>query len=196
MATRTSSTTRTSSKGRNQVLEMLKEDHKKAKKAFSEFDRLDKDDAEDAERCKELIEQTCKELEVHATLEEELFYPAIRDAIKETELVDEAEVEHMTAKMLIQQLQEGDLEDEKQAAVFKVLGEYIRHHVREEENEMFEQLNRSKVDWDQLQQEMQQRRAELMQEHGLEDESAVEEEGAAEGARGRSRRRETEPADR
>ena len=189
--------TRTSSKGRNEVLDMLKEDHKKVKKAFAEFERLDKADEEDSERCKELIEQTCKELEVHATLEEELFYPAVRGEIKETELVDEAEVEHMTAKMLIQQLQEGDLEDERQAAVFKVLGEYIKHHVREEENEMFEQLGRAKIDWDQLLQDMQQRRIELMQEHGLADEAAVEDEAAIAGAaRGRGRRRETEPADR
>jgi len=190
--------TRTSSKGRNEVLEMLKEDHKKVKKAFSEFERLDKDDEEDAQRCEEIIEQTCKELQVHATLEEELFYPAIREAIKETDLVDEAEVEHMTAKMLIQQLQEGNLEEERQAAVFTVLGEYIKHHVREEENEIFEQLNRSKIDWDQLQQDMQQRRAELMQEHGLADEAAIEEEAATEGGArgGRSRRREPESADR
>ena len=191
MATRTT-TTRTSTKGRNAVLDMLKEDHKKARKAFAEFERLDKDDEEDADRCKEIIEQTCKELEVHATLEEELFYPAVRGDIKETELVDEAEVEHMTAKMLIQQLQEGSLEEEREAAVFKVLGEYIKHHAREEENEMFEQLSRSKIDWDQLQQDMQQRRMELMQEHGLADESAVEEEAAAEGsAGGRTRKRET-----
>ena len=185
--------TRSSTKGRTEVLEMLKEDHKKAKKAFAEFERLDKEDEEDAERCKEIIEQTCKELEVHATLEEELFYPAIRDEMKESELVDEAEVEHMTAKMLIQQLQEGSLEEEREAAVFKVLGEYIKHHVREEENEIFEQLSRTKIDWDQLQQDMQQRRMELMQEHGLVDEPAVEEEAATEGSsRGRGRKRETE----
>jgi Hemerythrin HHE cation binding domain len=189
--------TRTSSRGRNEVLDMLKEDHKKAKKAFAEFERLDKEDEEDSERCKEIIEQTCKELEVHATLEEDLFYPAVREEIKETELVDEAEVEHMTAKMLIQQLQEGDLEDERQAAVFKVLGEYIKHHVREEENEMFEQLSRAKIDWDRLLQDMQQRRTELMQEHGLVDEEAVEGEAETTGStRGRGRRRETEPADR
>ena len=187
--------TRTSSK--SEILDMLKEDHKKAKKAFAEFERLDKNDEEDAERGQELIGQTCKELEVHATLEEELFYPALREALKEPELLDEAEVEHMTAKTLIQQLQEGGLEEDKQAAVFTVLGEYIKHHVREEENEMFEQLNRTKIDWDQLLQDMQQRRAELMQEHGLADEAAVEEEAAAEGSArsGRSRRRVTESAD-
>jgi hemerythrin-like domain-containing protein len=184
--------TRNSSKGRNEILEMLKADHRKAKKAFSEFERLDKDDAEDAERCREIIEQTCKELTVHATLEEELFYPAIRADIKEPELVDEAEVEHMTAKMLIQQLEEGDLEDEKQAAMFKVLGEYIKHHVREEENEIFEMLSRAKVDWERLLQEMQQRRMELMQEHGLADDEAMAEEAAP---RSRSRKRETEAAE-
>jgi hemerythrin-like domain-containing protein len=181
--------TRTSSKARNEVLDMLREDHKKAKKAFTEFERLDKDDEEDAERCNQIIEQTCKELEVHATLEEEVFYPAVREAIREPDLVDEAEVEHMTAKMLIGQLQEGQLDEEKQTATFTVLGEYIKHHIREEENEMFEMLERTKIDWDGLQQQMQQRRAELMQEKGLADESAIEEEADAGGSRGRSRRR-------
>jgi hemerythrin-like domain-containing protein len=181
--------TRTSSKARNEVLDMLREDHKKAKKAFTECERLDKDDEEDAERCNQIIEQTCKELEVHATLEEEVFYPAVREAIREPDLVDEAEVEHMTAKMLIGQLQEGQLDEEKQTATFTVLGEYIKHHIREEENEMFEMLERTKIDWDGLQQQMQQRRAELMQEKGLADESAIEEEADAGGSRGRSRRR-------
>jgi hypothetical protein len=89
--------------------------------------------ADDAEACEAIVEQTCTDLEVHAQLEEQVFYPAARDAVKDLALLDEAEVEHMTAKVLIGQLQGMSAADTKFAATFKVLGEYIGHHVQEEE---------------------------------------------------------------
>lgn len=160
------------SKAKNEVLDMLKQDHKKAKKAFSDFEKLGPDDTE---TCAAIVEQTCAELEVHAALEEELFYPAIRAAMRDPALVDEAEVEHKSLKMLIQDLDGLESGDEKYAASFKVLAEYTRHHIKEEEGAIFEQLARAKVDWEGLLQEMQRRRVELMEEIGLEaEESAVE----------------------
>lgn len=186
MATRSSSTRSTSGRGRNtpknQIIEMLKADHKKVKKAFKEFEKLDPQ--EEPERCQELVQQTLAEIEVHAQLEEQVFYPAAREAIKEEDLIDEAEVEHMTAKVLIEQLKGMNAEDEKFAASFKVLGEYINHHVKEEEGEMFEQMTRSGVDWESVLQQMQEQRVMLLEEKGLPPEGEAEEaEGAMSGLR-------------
>jgi len=170
MATRkTTSRSSASSKGRGsaktQIIEMLKADHKKVKKAFKDFEKLEPQ--EDPESASALVEQTLADIEVHAELEEQVFYPAARQAIKEEELLDEAEVEHMTAKVLIEQLKGMQPEDEKYAATFKVLGEYINHHVKEEEGEMFEQMTGRGVQWDQVLEQMQMRRMELMQEKGM-----------------------------
>jgi hypothetical protein len=151
---------------------MLKADHKKVKKAFKDFETLDPE--QDAEQCEMLVQQTCADLEVHAELEEQVFYPAAREAIKEQDLLDEAEVEHMTAKVLIEQLKGMSAEDEKFAATFKVLGEYVNHHVKEEENEMFEQLKGTGVDWDDVLEQMKMQRARLLEEKGLPAEEEAE----------------------
>lgn len=181
MATRSSPTRSSTSRGRNtpknQIIEMLKADHKKVKKAFKDFEKLDPQ--EDPERCQMLVEQTLAEIEVHAQLEEQIFYPAAREAIKEEELIDEAEVEHMTARVLIEQLKGMNAEDEKFAATFKVLGEYISHHVKEEEGEMFEQMTRSGVDWESVLLQMQEQRVALLEEKGLPADGEAEEAGEA-----------------
>lgn len=157
---------RNNSAAKNEIIEELKEDHKRVRAAFRAAEKLDAE--EDGEELKEIVDQTCSELEVHAQLEEELFYPAAREALKEEDLVDEAEVEHGSAKALIAQLRAMGPDDDKYAATFKVLGEYINHHVKEEENEMFPALQgRSGVQWEELQQQMEQRRAQLMSEKGM-----------------------------
>ena len=74
---------------------------------------------------------------VHAHIEEEIFYPALREAIKDTDLLEEAEVEHASAKDLIAQIQDATEVDDKFDAKVTVLGEYIDHHVKEERSEMF-----------------------------------------------------------
>ena len=170
---------RSTASSRNEVLEMLKEDHKRAKKAFRDFSKLHEEG--DQAACQALAEQTCKELQLHMRLEEEVFYPAARGGLDEEDLIDEAEVEHGSAKTLIEQLRSLTPDDAKFAATFTVLGEYIKHHVKEEESEMFEQLGRSKVDWDALLEEMLARRMELESELGLDavDEDAETEEQAA-----------------
>lgn len=156
------SSNRAGAAARNEILSMLKDDHKEVKKLFRQFEKLDVH--EDAEECEALVKQTCQALEMHATLEEEIFYPAARSCLGEEDVVDEAEVEHMSAKMLIEQLEGMTPDDEKYAATFKVLGEYIKHHVSEEENEMFPQLSHAKLDWQELQEEMNERRETLMDE--------------------------------
>lgn len=189
---------RNNSAAKSEIIEELKEDHKRAKQAFREAEKLDAD--EDGEELKALVEQTCAELEVHATLEEELFYPAAREVLKEGDLIDEAEVEHGSAKALIAQLRAMGPEDEKYAATFKVLGEYINHHVKEEEGEIFPAMQgRSGVEWEDVQEQMMTRREQLMSEMGLsedaeegeEAESADGRSGAQRGARSSTRRSST-----
>lgn len=165
---------RGNSRARTEILEMLKEDHQRVKKAFKSAEKLH--EQEEHEELQALVEQTCAEIQVHAQLEEELFYPAAREALKEQDLIEEAEVEHGSAKALIEQLQGMSPDDPKYMATFTVLGEYLKHHIKEEENELFEQLGsgRSKVQWEELQQQMLTMRETLMAEMGLLEE---EEEG-------------------
>lgn len=152
---------------REEVLNLLKDDHKRAKKAFRDFEKLDAQKQSD--EALQLVEQTCAELQVHTTLEEELFYPALREVLKEQDLLDEAQVEHDSAKQLIEQLQSlGQQQqlDGKFSATFTVLGEYVKHHIKEEESEMFEQAEKvgNKVDWAALGEQMKARKVELMDE--------------------------------
>jgi len=162
MASPSSARGQTSAK--NAIVKLLKDDHKRAKAAFTAFGKMDP--LEDPDAAQALVEQTCAELEVHAELEEQIFYPAAREAIDDQELIEEAEVEHMTFKMLLEQIRSLDVEDEKYAATFKVLGEYVQHHVKEEEGEMFKQLA-SDADWSTVRDRMLARRVELLEEKGL-----------------------------
>ena len=165
MATRNTTSRSSGSGAKTNVTSMLKADHKKVKKAFKDFEKLDPQ--EDPEGCQALVQQTLGEVEVHAEIEERIFYPAARGAIKEEDLVDEAEVEHMTAKVLIEQLKGMRPDDQKYAATFKVLGEYLNHHIREEEEEMFKKLTASGAEWDSVLEQMQAQRQQLMEEKGL-----------------------------
>ena len=144
---------------RDEIIAMLKSDHRHVKSAFREFEKLESHD--DSDRAEALVTQTCAELETHATLEEELFYPAARSCFSEEDLIDEAEIEHAVFKTLIAQLREMSPEDEKYGATFKVLGEYVKHHIREEEKEIFPQLARAKFDWTTLKEKMDERQMEL-----------------------------------
>lgn len=145
---------------RAEVLRMLREDHRLAKAAFREFERLDAE--VDADVCERIIRQTCMELEVHTRLEEEVFYPAIRASLAQTGLIDDAEVEHQTMSMLLDQVRRLSPRDARQAASFRVLGEYMRHHIKEEEGEMFRRISHARVNWVRLQEDMQARRHDLM----------------------------------
>ena len=162
------------SAARKEVLDMLIEDHKSAKKLFREFEKLS---AEDAEERESLVSLACAELKLHTQLEEECFYPAMRGSLKEQDLLEEAEIEHASAKQLIEQLDGLDADDPKFAATFKVLGEYVKHHIKEEEGEMFEQAQRAKVDWSALLEQMTNRRMELETELGLAEDDEVMDQG-------------------
>ena len=127
------------------AIKLLTADHADVKKLFKEYEKLADAEADGEER-QALAEQICDMLTVHATIEEEIFYPAARDAVDEQDLLDEAEVEHASAKDLIAQIQEMDADEELYDAKVKVLGEYVNHHVQEEENELFPQCKSAGLD--------------------------------------------------
>ena len=140
------------------AIDMLKQDHDKVEKAFREFEKMDR---QDADGCRRLIEQVCEDLKLHTTLEEEIFYPALREAIEDEDLMNEASVEHETAKMLIDQLLSMANDDPNYFATFTVLGEYVRHHVKEEQGEMFPAAKKAKLDLVALGERMRARKEEL-----------------------------------
>jgi len=121
------------------AIALLMEDHEYVKKAFRAFEKMDEEDQP------ALVKQVCAALKVHTKIEEEIFYPAVRRAIKDEDLMNEAEVEHDSAKSLIKQLERMKPSDPKFAATFTVLGEYVNHHVKEEEEEMFPKVRRARV---------------------------------------------------
>jgi hemerythrin superfamily protein len=139
---------------------LLMDDHKKVKKLFKEYEKLAKKD--DVDGKVDVAMQICVELTVHATVEEEIFYPAARVAIKDDDLLNEAEVEHATAKELIAQIEQMFGDDPMYDAKVKVLSEYIDHHVEEEETEMFPKARKAKMDLEGLAVEMMERKEELM----------------------------------
>jgi len=151
---------------------MLTDDHKRVKALFKQYEDT-KEDAS-AEEKQALVTTVCNELKIHAEVEEEIFYPAVREAIDDEDLLDEAEVEHASAKELIAQLDEMDPDEDLYDAKVKVLGEYIDHHVKEEEGEMFPKAKKAKLDITALGEEMKGRKLELIQEMGLEVDGVYE----------------------
>ena len=125
------------------AIAMLIADHKKVKALFEQFDKLS--DRSKANK-KKLADQICHELTIHTHLEEQVFYPAVRGPIKDNDLMDEALVEHGSAKELIAQIMEMDPGDDLYDAKVKVLSEQIVHHVGEEEDDMFPEVRATKVD--------------------------------------------------
>lgn len=153
---------RANTHARSGVLRMLKEDHRLVKTAFREFERLDA--LGHREACEDIVRQTCAELEIHTRLEEEVFYPAVRAALPSGALIDDAQVEHQTMKMLLKQVRGARSGEPLQSASFRVLGEYVKHHVKEEEGEMFRQLSHARLNWLNLLEEMLARRRVLTAE--------------------------------
>jgi hemerythrin superfamily protein len=137
---------------RTDAIAILTADHKRVKKMFKTFEKM-KDDGSAADK-QALAQQICDEVTLHAEVEEQIFYPATRESIDDADLLDEAEVEHASAKDLIAQIQAGDPSDPKWSAKVTVLGEYIDHHVEEEENEMFPKARKAKMDLESLGQEI------------------------------------------
>ncbi len=140
---------------------LLKDDHKKVKKLFKEFQSV-KNREDSDERKSELVKQLCREIKIHTQIEEEIFYPAARQAIDDEDVMDEAAVEHGSVKQLVEQLESMQPRDPHFDAIVKVMAEYVEHHVREEEDEMFPLLKKAKLDARGLAEQINRRREELM----------------------------------
>ena len=139
------------------VTNILREDHKKVKVLFEEFEH-----AEDAKAKQRIVETAVAELEVHSKLEEELIYPEIRAEIADDDLMDEALEEHHVVHGLIGELKKMKPSDERYDAKFTVLAESVRHHIKEEESEMFPKAEDCEIDWDDLYARVLNRKEQLM----------------------------------
>ena len=139
------------------VTNILREDHKKVKGLFEEFEH-----AEDAKAKQRIVETAVAELEVHSKLEEDLIYPEIRAEIADDDLMDEALEEHHVVHGLIGELKKMKPSDERYDAKFTVLAESVRHHIKEEESEMFPKAEDCEIDWDDLYTQVVSRKEQLM----------------------------------
>jgi len=154
---RTGAKTSASASKTADAIKLLREDHREVKTWFKQYEKLNKETEKE-----ELARKICAALTVHAKIEEEIFYPALRKSIDDEELLDEAEVEHASAKQLIAEILSMSPQDHLFDAKVKVLGEYVMHHVQEEEQEMFPEARKSDVDLDALGVKLSKRKSELM----------------------------------
>ena len=157
-STTNKSTGRATGKAKD-TIKLLSDDHKKVKKLFKEYEKLIKKN--DAEAKEEMAQQICEELTIHTQLEEEIFYPAAREAIKNNLLMNEATVEHGSAKELISELESMKTSDPMYDAVVIVLGEYVNHHIKEEEEEIFPKVQKSKMDLEEIGSEIAERKEDM-----------------------------------
>jgi hemerythrin-like domain-containing protein len=153
-------------RGEKDACDLLDADHRAVKKMFKEYEELTSARGRTvAQKKMDLARQICHELSVHAQVEEEIFYPALRAALKDTDVLAEAEVEHQAAKELIAQIEGMGEADEMFDAKVTVLGEYVDHHIKEERNEIFPKARSSrKVDLVSMRDEITTRKEELMGE--------------------------------
>ena len=142
----------------NPAVALLKEDHDKVKRLFDQFEAAKGKPAK-----KKIVREALTELKVHAAIEEEIFYPSVRKSIGK-EIMNEADEEHHVAKLLIAELDSMKGSESHFEAKFMVLAENVRHHIKEEENEMLPKAKRVKLDFDALADKMKRRKEKLLTE--------------------------------
>jgi hemerythrin superfamily protein len=142
------------------AIELLEHDHREVEELFDEFSEMQ----DDGERKGEIAERICRALEVHAEIEEEIFYPHAREATKDDDLIDEAIVEHATVKHLIGEIEAMEVSDDLYDAKVRVLEEMVKRHIQEEEEELFPELISAKMDTKEVGRELVERKQELMAE--------------------------------
>lgn len=143
------------------AIKLLKTDHQEVSAMFEAYEKLgDRGKSKKAQ----IASKICKALSVHAQVEEEIFYPEVRAEMDEEDLLNEAEVEHGSIKDLVGEIEAGiDGEiDGKFDAKVKVLSEWVKHHVKEEQTELFPKVRESDIDLDALGERLQARKEELM----------------------------------
>jgi hemerythrin-like domain-containing protein len=156
-SSRTQSKNRNAKGGQN-AFDVLENDHREVEEWLDEYDGLERNDRHKADLAKKI----CVALKVHPQMEEEIFYPAVRDATKDDDLINEAIVEHATVKNLIEEIEDMKTGEELYDAKMRVLGELVKRHIREEEEELFPELQSTKMDLDAVGKELGQRKQALM----------------------------------
>ncbi len=144
------------SKGDNDAIAMLKKDHETVKKLFDQFE-----EAQNRQTKKKIVNDALTELKVHAALEEEIFYPAVRKRVGK-DIMNEADEEHHVAKVLIAEIEDLHGRGDHYDAKFTVLSENVRHHIKEEENEMLPKAAALDLDFEELGRQMLRRKEELL----------------------------------
>jgi len=167
------------------AIALLKQDHRTVSQLFEEFEKAD-DEEQSA-----IAQRVCQLLTVHAQIEEEILYPEAKEAFggeeEREDLVNEAEVEHGSAKELIAKIEAMSSDDEHFKATVTVLGEYIKHHVKEEEGELFPQLKKTDLDLKEIGSRLADRKFALMDQLGIEDQEPAQPRKRAAASRGGSR---------
>jgi hemerythrin superfamily protein len=155
------------------ALALLRADHEMASELVDKYERGK--NRMDSDKKEELAQQICEALTIHAQIEEEIFYPAVREASDEAEeALAEAEVEHDSLKKLIEEIEGGSPDSELFDAQIKVLGEYVKHHVKEEQTEIFRMAREADIDLKELAHQLAARKAELKGEEMEEEEDEEE----------------------
>lgn len=160
MTTATATKKKTEEKKAPKAMEatkLLRADHKLVSDLFEEYENTTS-----VKKKRELVAQICTELTVHAQIEEEIFYPAVKRALKDKELIPEATIEHNTLKQLIAEVEGKEPDGEMFDARIKVMSEYVKHHVKEEQTEIFPKAKATKLDMEELGALLMERKEELL----------------------------------
>ena len=187
MARSTTTSSGRSTDAPRDAIALLKQDHRTVSQLFEEFEK-----AEEEEQAS-IAQRVCQLLTVHAQIEEEILYPEAKEAFggeeESEDLVNEAEVEHGSAKELIAKIEAMSSDDEHFKATVTVLGEYIKHHVKEEESELFPQLKKTELDLKELGGRLADRKFALMEQLGIEEQEPAQprKRSAGRASRGASR---------
>ncbi|HEA3090388.1 TPA: hemerythrin domain-containing protein [Aeromonas salmonicida] len=161
MTTVTNTSATSKSAATKDAIALLRADHKEVSDLFADYEKT----RSNAKK-KALVAKICSELSVHTQIEEEIFYPAIKTALKDKLLVPEATIEHGGIKDLIAQLEGAEPDGEMYDAKVKVLSEYVEHHVKEEQSGMFQKAKTTSLDLVELGARMAARKADLLAARG------------------------------
>lgn len=167
---RTHLTRRADDRSSQAVLRMLHDAHERLREEFDEFERLDRLEAPSAPlACQRVAQRTFAELKVIADVERGILYPALSDALAGTDLIEQSEIEHTCIGRLVEALEVAAPARLEYRKGFRVLGEHVRRHIDDEEQELFPALPGAAIDWDALYRRMRERRTELAEELGIAD---------------------------
>ena len=156
VASRKAAATTAPRTGAKDATALLRADHKRVSALFEQYEST-----RSTAKKKTLVDTICRELTIHAQVEEEIFYPAVKAALKDKELIPEATIEHATLKELIAQVEGKEPDGEMFDARIKVMSEYVKHHVKEEQNEMFPKARATRLDMNALGEQIAARKEEL-----------------------------------